>query len=160
MGPTLSLPSIGISKSKCTQDSDKYSTLDTAIGLGYNLKLVRQNKSIYLKPLDAWHDEQTASVFSYSSFGSYRSIAIPIVVVIITVVIVKIYRRPAQLEFVIRHLLQGKGSEIIALSTLVNKAEAFEPDNSTHALVFGGHFMIILWMILIVLSHGLVCVVQ
>ena len=143
----LSLPSINILRSKCTLDSENYSIADNGIDLGYTLNSVRQNKSIYLKPLDAWLDEQTTSVLSYSSLGSYISFAIPIVVIIITVVIVKIYRRQAQLEVVIRHLLQGKGSEIIAPSTLVNKAEAFELGNSTHTLVFSDHFMIILWMI-------------
>ena len=143
----LSLPSINISRSKWTLDSEKYSIADSGIDLGHTLNSVRQNKSIYLKPLDAWLDEQTTSGLSYSSLGSYISFAIPIVVIIITVVIVRLYRRQAQLEFVIRHLLQGKGSEIIALSTLVNKAEAFDLGNSTHTLVFGDQFMTILWMI-------------
>ena len=92
----LSLPPINISRSKWTLDSEKYSTTDGRKDLGHVLRSVNQNKSIYLKPLDAWLDGQTVPAFSYSNFGSYLSYAFPVVTIVVTVV-VRIYRRQGQL---------------------------------------------------------------
>ena len=138
---------INISRSKWTLDVEKYSTVDSSLDLGHTLNSVRQNETMYLKPLDAWLDEQTTSTLSYTSFGSYISYILPIVIVILVVAIVKFYKRQAEIKFLIQHLLQGKYSEVIALSTLVNKTEAFESNNDTQILIFDHYFMIMLWII-------------
>ena len=143
----FSLPLINISRSKWTLDVEKFSTVDSNLDLGHTLNSVRQNKTIYLKPLDAWLDEQTTSALSYTSFGSYISYVLPIAIVVLIIAIVKLYKRQAQINFLIQHLLQGKYSEVIALSTLVNKTEAFESNNDIQILIFDQYFMIMLWII-------------
>ena len=115
---------------------EKFSTVDSSLDLGYTLNSVRQNKTTYLKPLDTWLDEQTTSALSYTSFESYISYVLPIAIVTLIVAIVKLYKRQAQINFLIQHLLKGKYSEVIALSTLVNNTEAFESNNDIQILIF------------------------
>ena len=143
----LSFPPINISRSKWTLDSEKYSTADSGMDLGHILRTVRQNRSIYLKPLDAWLDGQITSSLSYSDFGSYLGYVFPIMIVVMAIVLVRLCRRQARLEFLIKHILHGKGPEMIALSTLINKAEAIEHDISNQSLLLNNHFMIISYIL-------------
>ena len=53
----FSLPLMNISIIKWTFDVEKFSAVDSNLDLGHTLNSVRQNKTIYFKPLDAWLDE-------------------------------------------------------------------------------------------------------
>ena len=72
---------------------------------------------------------------------------VPIAIIILFVAVVKLYKRQARINFLIQHLLQGNYSEVIALTTLVNKTEAFESNNDIQILTFKHYFMIMLWII-------------
>ena len=83
----LSFPPINISRSKWTLYSEKYSTADSGVDLGHILRTVKQNRSIYLKQLDAWLDGQITPSLNYSDFGSYLGYAFPIIVVMAIVLL-------------------------------------------------------------------------
>ena len=157
----LSFPPINISRSKWTLDSEKYSTADSGMDLGHILRTVRQNRSIYLKPLDAWLDGQITSSLSYSDFGSYLGYVFPIIIVVMAIVLVRLCRRQARLEFLIKRILHGKGPQMIALSILINKAEAIEHDISNQSLLLNNHFMIISYILTAVaLAYFILCTVK
>ena len=52
------------------------------------------------------------------------------------------------MEFLVRHMFQGKEVGLVALSNLVNKVEALESPNVTPESVLDYHFMIVLWIMI------------
>ena len=143
----ISLPPVNISRSKWTMVTEKFSTAENSIDLAHVVKSLKQDKPIHLRPLDAWLDEQTTSTLSYSIFGSYISYLLPITIVVIVFAIVKLYRRQARLHYLISHLLQGKCPEIITLSTLAGKTEAFESSNNVQVLMLDHYLKLMLWIL-------------